>query len=106
MMNDYSENELGEQERQLREDISATLLNSQSMRFMWWILQQCGIYGISFSGDEMTAFREGQRSIGLTILQKITEVDETAYPNLMLEMSKFEKALQEAEEAKKSDEDE
>lgn len=97
--------EPGERERQLREDISSMLRNPQSLRCIWWILQQCGIYGVSFTGDEMTAFREGQRSIGLTIIQKIAEVDETAYPTLMLEMSKFEQKIKEAEEAGKNDDE-
>lgn len=102
------DHDISERERQFREDVSVMLLNSQSMRFVWWILQQCGIYGVSFSGDEMTAFREGQRSIGLTIIQKLSESDEEAYPKLMLAMSRFEKKLkemQDAQEASKSDDD-
>lgn len=49
------------------------MLNTYEGRHLLWrIMEQCGIYRTSFTGDAgETAFREGQRSVGLWILTEI-----------------------------------
>lgn len=69
-------------------DVEFMLRNSQSRRFLWWILQGCGIYGISYDGKDASAFAEGQRNVGLKIIADISAVSPTAYPELLLEQAR------------------
>lgn len=71
-----------------RSDVEFMLRNSQSRRFLWWILQGCGIYGISYDGKDASAFAEGQRNVGLKIIADISKVAPTAYPELLLEQAR------------------
>lgn len=70
-----------------RGDVEFVLRNTQSRRFLWWILQGCGIYGISYDGKDASAFAEGQRNVGLKIIADISNVSPTAYPELLLEQA-------------------
>lgn len=48
------------------------------------ILARCGVYGVSFTGDNNdTNFREGRRSIGLEIIGQLTNETVDPYVNLL-----------------------
>lgn len=40
-------------------------------RIVWRLLEECGVYRSSFTGNSETFFREGERAVGLRILALI-----------------------------------
>lgn len=63
------------------------LAHPQARQFVWWILEQCGIFRVSFSGNSSTFFAEGERNIGLKIVSQLDSVSPTAFPKLMFDMA-------------------
>lgn len=74
---DYEANQEAEAEEQrlkaLQEadDLRSVLATEQGRRFMWRLLTQTGVFKSTFTGDNETFFLEGQRNIGLFLLQDI-----------------------------------
>lgn len=58
----------------------------QGQEILWHILGFCGIYDNTFTGDNMTHYLAGRRSVGLEILQLLEEADPKLYPQLLLAM--------------------
>ena len=88
-------------ERQDVEEATRWVLqNSQSRRFLWWILQQCGIYRITATGNSLTYLYEGERNVGLKIINQINAVDEAAYSALCYTMAEERKARKVVKEKK------
>lgn len=79
------------QARQQQEDTAFVLSTMQGRRFYWRLLEKCGIFESSFTGNNTTFFNEGMRNIGLMLLKDVNEIDPQAYLK-MLEESKYEKA--------------
>ena len=83
-----------ENERNELNDISFLMSEKSGRRFMWRMLESAGIYRQSFAFDNaVTAFNEGQRSIGLMLLAKIN----LACPERYLDMQKEAKEFEENE---------
>lgn len=76
-------------EKQLN-DIRFLLSREQGRRFLWRCLERCGVYRSSFTGNSQTFFNEGERNIGLFILDDIMEAAPDAYL-LMLKENKGDK---------------
>lgn len=56
---------------QLREDFRAVAVTQQGRRFLWVLLVQAGVYRSTYLGDvNDMLFREGQRNLGLKIVDK------------------------------------
>jgi hypothetical protein len=71
---------------QLQDDLRAVLEMRQGRRVLWRYLSIAGIYRSSFSEKaETTAFNEGRRVIGLTIMGDITSAKPDALIAMMLE---------------------
>lgn len=68
----------------LADDLAAMLRNSQSRRFLWWIIGQCGIYHVN-SEKEL-------RNLGLKLIAQIEKTDPMAYADLFHKMT--QEALQ------------
>jgi len=69
-------------ERELS-DMRDALTRPQGRRMVWSILSKCGIYGLSYCGNNSeTFFKEGKRSIGLELLKLV----EDAKPGSMDQM--------------------
>ena len=66
------------------------MLNDKDNRaFVWRILERCGVYHTSFTGnDAATNFNEGKRQIGLMILEELSEVDPGAISLMQQEAKK------------------
>ena len=60
----------------------------QGKEVIWWILSQCGIY--DFPAQENTEYFEGRRSVGLDVIQLMSEADPEMYPRLLLEYARKE----------------
>ncbi len=68
-----------------------TLLSNPIMRhFIWRVLERCGIYKTSFTGDSAhTFFNEGQRQIGLWLLTEIEDSDKNALSVMQSEQRNY-----------------
>lgn len=69
-------------ERQKKDDLATILTTPQGRRFVWDMLEFCGIYKDSFTGNSTTFYNEGRRSVGLWLLSEIAK----AKPEALLEM--------------------
>lgn len=60
----------------LKERIKAQLSTRMGRRYVWDILDFCGIYDTTFRHDtHQTAFAEGARMVGLKLLKELRDVD-------------------------------
>ena len=72
--------------RQRMEFIRTSLTTEQGRRFFWNILEVCHIFQLSYAGDEVNViFREGERSIGLYILNDIMAICPEKFVEMMQE---------------------
>lgn len=63
-----------------KRDMQMILKLPEGRRFLWLLLGECRIYRTSFDhSGSVTAFNEGKRSVGLAILDRITDADPSAY---------------------------
>lgn len=60
-------------------DMRFVLAHPQGRRVMWRMLERCGVYRTSFTGNSTTFFNEGERNVGLKLLADIEEADLDAY---------------------------
>lgn len=80
------EQEVDEKEfEQLKADVQDLLNTTFGRRFIWQLLEMTHVNSVSFTGNSQTFFLEGERSIGIQILQLLEEADPKAYPKLILE---------------------
>ena len=90
-----------ERERLLMQESTSFIMSDErGRRFMWWLLGRCHVYATSFTGNSATFFKEGERNIGLMVLDRVM----TECPDLYPEMHKeamLEQARREAEEGKR-----
>lgn len=67
-------------------DLRRLLKTPEGRRFIWKIISSCGIFRSSFTmNSNQTAFREGQREIGLNILNDVNEADSGAFAQMQQE---------------------
>lgn len=50
---------------------SAVMATPDGRRYLWWLLERCGVFKSSFTGDHATFFNEGQRNVGLAVMADI-----------------------------------
>lgn len=60
-------------------DLKFLLSTDQGRRFIWNMLEKCGVFKSSFTGSSETFFLEGQRNIGLKLMSDIMRVDPESY---------------------------
>lgn len=60
------------QVEQAANDLRAVMGTPEGRRFMWGLLGECGLYRSSYHPSALIHFNEGQRSIGLSLLGRIT----------------------------------
>ncbi|MBQ6909446.1 MAG: hypothetical protein IJP88_10675 [Synergistaceae bacterium] len=75
---------LEQRQKQDLEDLRTVFNTKEGVRFLSHLLDLCGVYRISYSGEETGAmiFKEGGRNIGLAILNMLESFDESAYVKL------------------------
>lgn len=67
-------------EEREREELRQVLGTRAGRAVLWRMLERCGIYRTSFTGDPLgMAFREGERNIGLACLNLCLTADPRAY---------------------------
>ncbi len=55
------------------EDIRWLMASPKGRRCVWRLLESCGLFRLSYTGDHDTYFREGQRNVGLRVLSRLQE---------------------------------
>ena len=83
----------------------AEVLSSHKGRLVIWdILEQCGVYRSTYTGNAMGTFLEGQRQIGLWMLaERITAHSPRTFPEMQLEAAEFEERLRRLQDATQED---
>lgn len=68
------------------EDLRNLLENKAMRDFVWRLLEQCKVYHTTFTGaGPTTFFNEGQRQVGLWLLNEIFDSDIKAYSLMQIE---------------------
>lgn len=60
------------QAEQATNDLRAVMGTPEGRRFMWALLGECGLFRSSYHPSALIHFNEGQRSIGLSLMARIT----------------------------------
>jgi len=58
------------------------MASREGRRYVWWLLEQTGVFRSSFTGNSTTFFNEGQRNVGLMLVADIN----AAAPELYIVM--------------------
>lgn len=61
-------------QEQADNDLRAVMATASGRRFVWGLLAECGLYRLSYHPSALIHFNEGQRSIGLSLLGRVTGV--------------------------------
>ncbi len=48
--------------------LKTVMATAEGRRYLWWLLDRCGVFRTSFTGDNSTFFNEGMRNVGLMVL--------------------------------------
>lgn len=84
----------------------AVLADAQGRLVVWDILEQCGVYRSTFTGNAHGTFLEGQRQIGLWMLaDRIAAHSPRTFPQMQLEAAEFEERLMRLHDATQEDND-
>jgi hypothetical protein len=68
------------------DDVEKVLKTPEGRRFIWRMLSRTGIYRNSFSlNSNQTAFCEGERNIGLWLINEVNEADIAAFAKMQNE---------------------
>ena len=67
------------------EDLRLLISKQWGRRLVWRILEQTGMYRTSFTGNSTTFFNEGQRNIGLWLVDEVLSADADMYLSMIKE---------------------
>lgn len=85
------------------DDVRKILKTPEGRRYFWRKMSECGIFHSSFNpNSNQTAFNEGERNIGLGMLDEINEADVAAFAQMQNE---YLSALNSKKEAKEAEND-
>ena len=88
------------------EDLKDVLDTEQGRRVFWRILEKTHPFESSFTGDNRINFLEGERNIGLWLLNEIMEADTVAYIEMLNDERIAQMKESENEELEKEESDE
>ena len=57
----------------------------EGRRWTWWLLDRCGVFRTSFTGDATTYFNEGTRNVGLMVIADINALCPEQFATMMTE---------------------
>jgi hypothetical protein len=63
----------------------AVMATPEGRRWIWWLLDRCGVFRTSFTGDNATFFNEGSRNVGLMVIADINAACPDFYLTMMTE---------------------
>lgn len=77
-------------QEKINEELRQICQDRKARDFIWRLLEKCGVYHESFTGNSTTFFNEGKRSIGLKIIADLMRADPRIYAQMCVENSKGE----------------
>ena len=83
-------------------DIRKVLSLPEGRRFVWKLMSDAGVFRSSFTGNSQTFFNEGQRNMGLVILNQVMTAKPDAFTQMQAEAASEKR--QQDEELKKAQE--
>ena len=63
----------------------AVMATREGRQYLWWLLEQCGVFRTSFTGDSTTFFNEGGRNVGLILIADINAACPEQYVVMLTE---------------------
>lgn len=72
-------------EQELDLSTQFVLAEPRAREFIWWVLEQCGLYHAPAVVNGETGIHIGRRVIGVTIINQLTSVEPDAYAKMMVE---------------------
>lgn len=76
------------EEKQRKADLAALMQLPAGRRFLYWLLETCGLYRTSFNTDPLRmALREGERNIGLRLMTALEDADPRHYLTILTELA-------------------
>ena len=94
-----------EQIEQAKADLETVMGSPAGRRFMWGLLGECGLYRSSYHPSALIHFNEGQRSIGLALLARLTADCPDQYLTMQSEAIEAQRKLAERMAVDNSNED-
>ena len=67
----------------LRLAANAILATDNGKRFLFWLINQTGVFAPCFTGNSTTFFLEGKRSVGLEIYRLLLETNPDAFQEII-----------------------
>lgn len=86
-------------------DLCEVMGTPAGRRFVWKLLGETGLYRSSYHPSALIHFQEGQRSIGLSLLARLTDECPAAYLTMQSEAVERQRKLAERMAVDNSDED-
>jgi len=74
-----------EQHDELMIALRNVMSTSAGRKVVYALLDDCNLFGSSFTGNSQTFYLEGRRDVGLTLLGWLEEADPTMYPKLLMD---------------------
>lgn len=74
--------------KELERALLFILQTEQGRMYLSEVLDFCGLYQTSFTGNSETYFKEGKRNVALKIMADMAKVDPNSYINMMIETKK------------------
>lgn len=71
--------------KELERALLFILQTEQGRLYLSELMDFCGLYKVSFTGNSETYYKEGMRNVGLKIMADIGKVDPNSYINIMIE---------------------
>lgn len=71
--------------RREEDDFRWLMNDKRGRRIVWRLLEKTGVYRSSFTGNSETFFREGQRNVGLMLIEQIHALAPEAYVLMLTE---------------------
>lgn len=62
-----------------REELRQILETYGGRAYVWRLLEKCGVYKISMTGNSYTFFNEGKREVGLEVLAEVFDANPNVY---------------------------
>ncbi len=81
------EKEVKEHQEQIEKDIIKTMSEPHGRRFVWQLINDCGVFRPSFTGNSTTYFNEGARNMGLKYMELTRKLCKKAYLKMIDENS-------------------
>ncbi len=69
-----------------RKDRQAIMASREGRRYLWRLINVCGVFDCAYEDPHAAAYTNGRRSVGATIMREIMEIDPGIY-GLMLKES-------------------